>query len=406
MITIIDVLFFTFCIISLYMMNLFLILHFRHKKRLDEYKKSIKLPFVSIIIPAYNEEKNIKKSVGASKKLDYPKDKFEIIVVDDGSSDRTTEIAKKMGVKVIRKKRGGKASALNLGIKHSKGEIIGCLDADSYPEKDALKKMIGFFNEPLVASVTPSALVSKPKNILERMQDIEYAMISWNRKLLDFIDSVYVTPGTLSLYRKDVVQKIGGFDEKSMTEDIDIAWRIRKSGFKIKMAFSAKVFTTAHKKFRKWWHQRIRWDIGGIQVLWKNINTIFRSQYGSLGTFISPFFLASMIVSILGFAVFTFLIFNFIFFNLSFMTQSYALGSNPWKFQTPLILPNVFTVLGVITFFISLFFVRISFSMLGRSIKGFKNIFILLLYLTFYISLFPILLIQSFLKMIRGKYEW
>ena len=126
----------------------------------------MRFPSVSIIIPAYNEESNIAKTISSAARMNYPKDKLEILVVDDGSKDKTLEVAKtaarschsKYGikVKVFTKKNGGKATAINFGIKHVKGEIIGTLDADSFPEKDALMKMIGYLENDKVASVTSS----------------------------------------------------------------------------------------------------------------------------------------------------------------------------------------------------------------------------------------------------------
>ena len=200
--------------------------------------------------------------------MDYPKKK-EIIVVDDGSTDNTFKVASRFkGVRVLRKKQGGKASALNFGIARASGQIVVCVDSDSRPERRALMKTVPFFEEG-VAAVTTYVLVNKAKSIMERVQRIEYAMIAWSRKLFEFIESIYVTPGPMSLYRRDVLQKVGGFDEKNLTEDIEIAWRLIKNNYKIRMSLDAKVYSNVPKTFGKWWHQRLRWNIGGMQTTLK-----------------------------------------------------------------------------------------------------------------------------------------
>ena len=104
-------------------------------------------------------------------------------------------------VKVLRKANGGKASALNLGVSNARGEIVGCVDSDSHPLPNALLKSVPFFNESSVGAVTTSIYSTKPKNLLGILQWLEYLTIAWSRKLLEFIDAVYVTPGPLSLYR-------------------------------------------------------------------------------------------------------------------------------------------------------------------------------------------------------------
>ena len=131
--------------------------------------KSKKFPSISILIPAFNEEKTIADAIKSCLRLNYPKRKLRIIVIDDGSRDNTYNIAKsfeKTGiVKVLRKRNGGKASALNFGLKHCKSELIMTLDADSEIHPDSLKTCLGYFSDPKLAILTPSVLIKKPKNV-------------------------------------------------------------------------------------------------------------------------------------------------------------------------------------------------------------------------------------------------
>ncbi|MEM4588329.1 MAG: glycosyltransferase [Nanopusillaceae archaeon] len=244
--------------------NLFMIYFFKEikKKKLDTYPK------VSIIVPAYNEEKNIEETINSLLNLDYDKDKLEIIVVDDGSKDKTYEIARKYegkNVKVLRKENGGKASALNYGLKHASGEFIVTMDADSIVPKDALKKMLEYFDEENVMVVVPSIQVKERKKFLEMIQSVEYSYNNFLRMIFDKLNSIYVAPGPFSIFRRKVFDIVGGFDEKNLTEDMEIAMRILSFGFKIRYCPEVVVKTKAPKGFVSLLKQRLRWYLGFIE---------------------------------------------------------------------------------------------------------------------------------------------
>lgn len=406
---IIDVLYLLFAGVSIYFLFLFFILFFSKRKVLRDIPSLKKFPSLSIIIPARNEEKAIANTIKAVKKLAYRKNLLEIIVVDDGSTDKTAEIAKSFkNVRVLSKKRGGKASALNFGIKHAKGEIVACVDADSYPKKNALMNSVPFFSETDVAAVTSSIFVKNPKNLIEIMQKFEYIMIVWSRKLLEYLDSVYVTPGPMSLYRKKILLKLGGFDEKNLTEDIEIAWKLMRHGYKIKMALDSEVYTTVPNKFRNWWHQRLRWNVGGMQTVAKYSYAFFRSGFNSLGFFVLPFFTLSYILSLLGLGVFLYVLGKGLFDFFSFILQAYAIGINPvsYKILDYLLLPNIFMIFGVFVFILSLIWAHISFKSTRKYLTGPKDYAYLLVYMAFYITIFPFILIQSTWRFLTKKREW
>ena len=411
MLYLIDVVYLAFIFITMYFTILFFLLFQRNKGFMQKIPKLTNYPSVSIIVPSYNEESNIAKTIVNLKKLIYPKNKLEIIVVNDGSTDKTGEIARSFkGIKVFDKINQGKKSfALNFGIEKAKGDVIACIDADSYPMPDALLKSIPFFNDSIVGAVTTSVFVKEPKKLIEKLQYLEYIMIVWGRKLLEFLDGIYVTPGALSMYRKNVLKEVGGFDEKNVTEDIEIAWKILRHGYIIKMSSPAKVYTNVPSSFKKWWKQRIRWNIGGLQTSYKHLDTIFRSRFKSLGMFVVPFFILSYIVSLCGFAVFIYVISNGVYSYSSLLLKSFFYGSNPIRysnFADFIILPNVFTIFGFSIFFLSVIWVFVSLKTTGMKIKGFDGFAKIIIYLTLYITIFPIILISSILKFIRKEYEW
>jgi cellulose synthase/poly-beta-1,6-N-acetylglucosamine synthase-like glycosyltransferase len=399
----IDYMFLAFAFITLYLVILFMVIFVRNRVSMFDHTPSEKPPSVSVIIPAHNEEEHITETIKAVKNLSYPKGLLEIFVIDDGSTDKTAERAKAEGVKVITKKNSGKASALNLGIEKAKGDIVGCIDADSYPEKEALLKMVPYFEDLDVAAVTSSILVKNPRNFLQRLQEMEYILIAWGRKLLDYLHSVYVTPGPLSLYRKDTLKKIGGFDEKVLTEDIEIGFRLQRRGYKIRMALPARVYTHVPGSFRKWWDQRLRWDIGGIQTANIYKYATFRKSYGVFGLFIVPFFSISIFISLLGFGLFLYLISMRIFNILEFFYYAYLAGIDPLRYYPLTLLPNVFTVIGLLVFLLSLIYLISGLKTMDRDFLNFKTFFEMLIYLSIYLFLFPILLVQSFWRLIIYK---
>jgi cellulose synthase/poly-beta-1,6-N-acetylglucosamine synthase-like glycosyltransferase len=397
----IDVVNLIFVFVGIYFTILFLLIYFANKNKLLRRPKVKRFPSVSIIIPAHNEEDSLKGTIENVKKLEYPRKK-DIIVVDDGSTDKTFEIAKKFrDVKVLRKKKGGKASALNFGIKHSKGEIIVCIDSDSYPQKNALLKTIPFFEKD-VSAVTTTVIVKNAKGILERLQEIEYIMIAWSRKLFEYLDSIYVTPGPMSLYRKDVLQKIGGFDEKNLTEDIEIAWRLIKHNYKIKMALDAKVYTVVPKTIKSWWHQRIRWNIGGLQTTAKYLNLFMKKEFGKVGTFLLPLFSISYSLSMIGILFLFYALFN----SIRYLIGSYMFGFNPIGPFLFNLVPDIFIVMVLISLVLTAIFIKINIKSMKGVIEFPKSLSNLLIYVFIYVCIFPFNLIHSSIKFVTKKYEW
>jgi len=358
-----------------------------------------------MLVPAHNEEDVIEHSIENLKNVNYPKNKLEIIVIDDGSTDRTAEIVKKIkGITFVRKKQGGKASALNAGIRVAKGDIIACMDADSYPKKDAIIQSVPFFDEKNVAAVTTRIFAKRKKKVLEKFQSVEYAMIAWSRKLFEYVEGVYVTPGPLSFYKKDIVKKVGGFDEKNLTEDIEIAWRILDKGYHIKMS-AGEVYTNIPKSVKKWWRQRLRWNIGGMQTFFKYRGSMFKKGSRSFGYFIVPFFMLSYVLSLLALSMLLYLVYLWVFNNSWYFVSAYSVGVDPIKRMAPMFIPDLFTIFGVLIFVLSILIANMGLKSM-RHERSLKIWVYTLLYLVIYITIFPIILVHSIVNMLRGYREW
>lgn len=406
MLEIVDVLFLLFTLVSLYIFTLYLLISLRNKK--DRFNSTINLPSISIIIPAYNEEKRIASTIKAVKNLVYPKNLLEVIVVDDGSTDNTSNIVKRFKrIKLVSKKNGGKASALNFGTSIAKGQIVACVDSDSYPTPNALMKSVPFFEEPSVAAVTSSIFVKKPRNLIEHLQWFEYIILTWVRRVFSLVDGLSSLPGPLSLYRRNVLLKIGGFDEKNMTEDIEIAWRILAHGYKTKVALGAITYTKPPDTLRKWWHQRIRWNIGGLQTTIKYANTFLKKEYNGVGMFLVPMFYLSYIMSVLMLTLFFFLLGKNIYNLSSYYLGAFLIGVNPFKHFSISFLPDVLTIFGSVLLLLSLVWFKVN---LNGTRKTFeiktKSIINFIIFLTLYVIIFPINFVHSFYRFLTKNYEW
>src|SRR3989344_768389 len=283
---------------SFYIINL--LTYYKTKKKPSPSIKKT----VTIIIPAYNEEKSIASTINSAVSLNYSKENLEIIVIDDGSKDKTYEIArefisdKNQKVRVFTKPNGGKGSALNLGIKKAGGEIIVTMDADTIVHPDSLKKMIGYFYDKEIVSVSPSMGIHNPKGILRRVQQIEYYMGVFLRKSFASMNAIHITPGAFSAYRKIFFEKHGGFDEKNITEDLEVALRIQSHGYILENAEEAAVYTIGPGTFRSLMVQRRRWYTGLMKNLWA-YRHLFGPKKGALGTIVLPTAISTIFLSVI-----------------------------------------------------------------------------------------------------------
>ncbi|MFZ1987905.1 MAG: glycosyltransferase [Minisyncoccia bacterium] len=261
------------------------------------------LPSVAIIIPCYNEATTIARTVSSALALDYPKNKLEVILVDDGSTDGTPEAMERFRtnaqIKIIRKENGGKHTALNAGITATNAELVGCLDADSFVEPDALKEIISCFENPKVAAATAAMSVSEPSNLLQHMQNAEYIFGITLRHTLSSVNGLYVTPGPFSFYRRTVIDTLGGFTYGHQTEDLEMALRIQRAGYRIENAPRARVYTKAPHTVRRLVKQRTRWTTGFLRnTLFSYRDLIGNRRYGALGIIVLPIGIAAIVSGI------------------------------------------------------------------------------------------------------------
>ena len=396
--------------IALYFLILFSLTFIKNRRHMFDYPKLTKSYRVSVLIPAYNEEDSIEGTVKSILDLDY-KNIIEIIIINDGSKDKTKEIALSLEKKydnviLFDKVNSGKADSLNQAIKIAKGELIVVVDADSYPSKDSFQKMIGFFDDLKVGAVTTRIFVREPKTFIQKLQSIEYRVIAFSRKLLGFLDAIYVTPGPLAIYRKSALEKIGGFDPKNITEDIEVTWHLTFEGYKVKMSLDPYVTTVSPNKFKAWFKQRIRWNIGGMQTISKYKKYFFRK--GMLGFFILPFFTFSLLLGIIGLGIFIYKILRR--FIISYLATKYSVESQVaiLTLQDINLNPSILNFFGIILLILGAIFILFALFYVNKSLSKKDAPFIpVVFYSLVYMTLYPIILITSLCKFLKGgKHLW
>jgi len=249
-------------------------------------------PPVSVIIAAYNEAKVVNRTIATLLASDYPD--LDILVVDDGSKDDTAGVVRKAygdhpRVTVITKANGGKASALNLGIKQCRGEIIVALDADTVFAPDTVHKLVRHFADPAIGAVSGNVKVGNRHNPLTIWQAVEYITSqNFDRRAFDLLNCITVVPGAVGAWRKDAVILAGLYSSQTLAEDTDLTFKIRKLGYRIVTDNAALAYTEAPDNLRDLAKQRFRWAFGTLQCLWKHRSVLGNPRYGALGTIAMP----------------------------------------------------------------------------------------------------------------------
>ena len=265
-------------------------------------------PTVTIIVPCFNEEHTLYKTIHSLLDLDYPKDRLSIIVVDDGSTDGTerelTKFKDHSQISILSKENGGKHTALNLALEKIQSDLVGCLDADSLVSPDALKKIVPFFNDISTMAVTSAIKVFEPQSVLQYAQKVEYNCSVFIRRMLSSIGALYVTPGPFSIFRTRVFRELGGYRYGHQGEDVEIALRMQKNRYKIVNSHGAHVYTKTPSTFPALYKQRVRWVYSFINNAFDYREMFFNKKYGHVGIFILPI-TASSIVSVIYIALST-----------------------------------------------------------------------------------------------------
>jgi len=267
---------FTMLIITRYLLLMFFSILQVVKRSADEDFSISKKDTVSIIVPCYNEQDVIVPSLKSTIAQTYPN--IEIIVIDDGSSDRTYELAKTFAfddghrsLKVLSKPNGGKSRALNFAIKKAKGNLICCVDADSKLDKFAIELLVQHFKDPEIAAVAGSVSVVNTDTFLTKLQALEYIQgLNMVKNGQSFLKLVNIIPGPLGMFRKDAMREVGYYSHDTFAEDCDLTLALIAKGYKIDFEPDAVAHTEAPENLLDLLKQRYRWTRGILQAIKKN----------------------------------------------------------------------------------------------------------------------------------------
>lgn len=331
-----SVVFYILTFLSVYVQVFFLITFLENRKKIiirNGETKLAKYPSVTVMVPSWNEEKTVYKTVRSLLNLSYPKEKLQIFLIDDGSTDKTWDVisrfSKYSNIKVFKKENGGKYTALNLGLEHVQTEFLGCLDADSTADSESLVRLMSYFEkDPSIMAVAPSIIANKTKNIIQGAQKAEYDMSVYIKKMLGFLGAIHVTPGPLTIFRKKVFDDLGPYKHAHNTEDMEIAYRMQKHHYKIEQCNDAYVYTSTPTSIRKLYKQRLRWIYGFINNTIDYRKIIFRKKYGNFSIFTIPSSIISVFAVSFLFGKMVYSLGNFLFSKiLEFQAVGFYFGS-------------------------------------------------------------------------------
>ena len=247
---------------------------------------------VSVLIPAYNEEKVIVNTVNSVLASSYPIK--EIIIINDGSTDKTLDVLQKefsnnKNIIVITKSNGGKADALNFALDKVQSEIIITLDADTVFTDDTIRYLVKHFSDPQVGAAAGNAKVGNRVNAITKWQALEYITSqNLDRRAFEVLNCISVVPGSVGAWRKQVVLEVGGFRDITLAEDADLTFSLLENGYKVIYEDKAVAYTEAPDSVRGFLNQRFRWMFGTIQTAWLHRNVFLRPKYKTLGIFMLP----------------------------------------------------------------------------------------------------------------------
>lgn len=240
---------------------------------------------VVVLVPAYNEESVVCKTVQGllASRCRKP---FDILVIDDGSTDATAAVARNAfadepRVKVFAKKNGGKSSALNYGYKKTKADIVVAIDGDTVLDAGAVDRLIEPFKNPRVGAVAGNVVVGNQINIMTRFQALEYVTSqNLDREAFKPFNAICVVPGAIGAWRRKAVLQVGGYSDDNLAEDADLTVRLALAGWHVTSCPYARALTEAPETLRAFLKQRFRWMFGMLQVACKHLGVLFRRPSG------------------------------------------------------------------------------------------------------------------------------
>ena len=257
------------------------------KLRPDRAKLPEPPPRVTVLIPAHNEESVIVQTVQSVLMSDL--NEIHVVVVDDGSSDRTLELlqsnfGRNDRVQILHQVNRGKAAALNNALSHAQTEFVVTIDADTEIESDAIRKLLRHFSDAKVGAVAGNVKVGNRSRWLTRWQALEYITSqNMEKRAFDLLNCITVVPGALGAWRKEAIEAAGGITAETVAEDADLTIAIRRLGWRVTYDEEAIAWTEAPETPGQLIRQRFRWTFGTLQSFWKHSDTLFRPKYGTLG---------------------------------------------------------------------------------------------------------------------------
>jgi cellulose synthase/poly-beta-1,6-N-acetylglucosamine synthase-like glycosyltransferase/peptidoglycan/xylan/chitin deacetylase (PgdA/CDA1 family) len=258
-----------------------------------------RLPDVSIVVPAYNEELGIAACVRSLSAADYPN--LDIVVVDDGSTDATAAVVAGLAlpnVRLVRQHNAGKPAALDYGIRAARHDILVLVDADTILEPDAIGALVAAFGNPDVGAVAGNTKVGNRRGMLGRSQHIEYVMgLNLDRRMFDVLQCMPTVPGAIGAFRREALEDVGGVSDDTLAEDTDLTMAICRAGWRVVYAAEARAWTEAPATLGQVWRQRYRWCYGTMQSMWKHRAAICQSgAAGKLGRRGLPYLLTFQVL--------------------------------------------------------------------------------------------------------------
>ncbi len=376
--------------------------HRRHAQFDPEYQ-----PAVAVLIPAYNEEKVIERTVRSVLHSDYPK--LRAIVIDDGSNDATLDVCREAfrreiaegRVTVLTKPNSGKADALNFALEHVTEEIFVGIDADTLVAHDAISKLVPHFSDPQVAAMAGNAKVGNRVNLWTRWQALEYITSqNFERRALNTLNAVSVVPGAIGAWRTADVKAAGGYQHDTVAEDADLTMALLQAGHHVNYEDRALAYTEAPTTANGLMRQRFRWSFGIMQAVWKHKAAV--RQKGALGWVALPNMLIFQILLPL---VSPFIDVMFVVGTITYFVNKYfhPESANPASFHRLVV---YFALFMIIDFIAS----AIAFA-LERQQPGHKRDFLLLGHVWLqrfaYRQLFSLVLFKTLMRAIQGgRFAW
>ncbi|WP_306317759.1 MULTISPECIES: bifunctional polysaccharide deacetylase/glycosyltransferase family 2 protein [unclassified Streptomyces] len=295
-----------------------------HVRRLERFRpgspwlREIRDP-VTVLVPAYNEEAGIGATLRSL--LASTHQRLQIIVIDDGSSDRTVEIADEYArrdprIQVVCQPNSGKAAALNHGLKYTRCPYVVMVDSDTVFEADAIQRLVQPLAHPAVGAVSGNTKVGNRKRLLGRWQHLEYVFgFNLDRRMFEVLECMTTVPGAIGAFRLDALMGVGGLSEDTLAEDTDLTMALWRAGWRVVYEETAIAWTEVPTSFRQLWRQRYRWCYGTLQAMWKHRHAVV--EVGPAGRFgrrgLSYLFLFQVVLPLLAPMIDVFMLYSALF---------------------------------------------------------------------------------------------